>query len=116
MKVRVLRLKKPNLLFSFAQDNEISDFKRGTFHSQANPSISILDLSFNFVDSVERDAFRFPELTRLLLNDNAIKNVGPRAFVEMTKLQVLSLEGNKVGLLNPVNNEASLWALISRSG
>ena len=41
----------PSLRF---QDNEISTFKRGTFHSQANPSLAILDLrqeKFNIIIS-----------------------------------------------------------------
>ncbi len=80
----------------FSQDNEISTFKRGTFHSQANPALSVLDLSFNRIPSVDYDAFRFSELTRLLLNDNRIARVETKSFVDMTKLAVLSLEGNKV--------------------
>ncbi len=45
---------------------------------------------------LSRVAPRFPELTKLLLNDNRIAKVEARSFVEMTKLSVLSLEGNKV--------------------
>ena len=51
--------------------------------------------SFNWISSVEYDAFRFPNLRRLLLNDNRISRVDPQSFVEMTKLLYLSLEGNQ---------------------
>ncbi len=46
------------LYLHLPQDNEISTFKRGTFHSQANPELSVLDLSFNRIPSVEYDTFR----------------------------------------------------------
>jgi Leucine-rich repeat (LRR) protein len=53
-------------------------------------------LSFNHIDKIEYDAFRFPNLRRLLLNDNRISIVDPQAFVAMTKLLYLSLEGNEI--------------------
>ena len=57
------------------QDNKISSFQRGTFHSQANPYLRILDLSFNRIESIPYDTFRFPNLERLLLDDNQIQKV-----------------------------------------
>ena len=86
---------KNQLEYLYLQDNEISTFKRGTFHSQANPSLAILDLSFNHIPRVEYDAFRFPNLRRLLLNDNKIQSLDGRAFVDMKRLIYLSLEGNQ---------------------
>jgi len=78
------------------QDNEISSFKRGTFHSQANPELRILDLSFNLITDIQYDTFRFPRLERLLLDDNRIQTLDSKSFVEMTQLVYLSLEGNKL--------------------
>ena len=78
------------------QDNEISSFKRGTFHSQANPELRTLDLSFNHIVDIAYDTFRFPRLERLLLDDNRIKSVDSKSFVEMTQLVYLSLEGNQL--------------------
>ena len=59
----------------FLQNNEITTFKRGTFHSQANPDLCILDLSFNSITSIPYDTFRFPRLERLLLDDNQIWDI-----------------------------------------
>ena len=59
----------------FLQDNKISTFKTGTFHSQANPHLYILDLSFNRIKEIPYDTFRFPNLERLLLDDNRISKV-----------------------------------------
>ena len=59
----------------FLQNNEIATFKRGTFHSQANPDLCILDLSFNSITSIPYDTFRFPRLERLLLDDNQIWDI-----------------------------------------
>ncbi len=84
-----------NNFFPF-QDNEISSFKRGTFHSQANPELRILDLSFNLITDIQYDTFRFPRLERLLLDDNRIQTLDSKSFVEMTQLVYLSLEGNKL--------------------
>jgi len=39
---------------------------------------------------------RFPRLERLLLDDNRIKTVDSKSFVEMTQLVYLSLEGNQL--------------------
>lgn len=78
------------------QNNEISSFKRGTFHSQANPELNILDLSFNNIKSIPYDTFRFPKLERLLLDDNQITQIDSKAFVEMTSLRYLSLDGNQL--------------------
>ena len=58
--------------------------------------------SFNWISSVEYDAFRFPNLRRLLLNDNRISRVDPQSFVEMTKLLYLSLEGNQARVASVV--------------
>ena len=38
--------------------------------------------------------FRFPNLREIYLNDNEIKTLGPRSFVEMTQLTALTLEAN----------------------
>ena len=81
---------------SIFQDNEISSFKRGTFHSQANPELRILDLSFNLITDIQYDTFRFPRLERLLLDDNQISVLDSKSFVEMTQLVYLSLEGNRL--------------------
>ena len=80
----------------YFQNNEISEFKRGTFHSQANPELCVLDLSFNRISSIPYDTFRFPKLERLLLDDNRIDSIDSKAFVEMTYLRYLSLEGNSL--------------------
>jgi Leucine-rich repeat (LRR) protein len=82
-------------LFVF-QNNEISEFKRGTFHSQANPELSVLDLSFNHINSIPYDTFRFPRLERLLLDDNRIEHIDSKAIVEMPGLRYLSMEGNRI--------------------
>jgi Leucine-rich repeat (LRR) protein len=63
------------LKIDFLQNNEIATFKRGTFHSQANPDLCILDLSFNSITSIPYDTFRFPRLERLLLDDNQIWDI-----------------------------------------
>ena len=81
------------------QNNEISSFKRGTFHSQANPELSVLDLSFNKIKSIPYDTFRFKKLERLLLDDNQISQIDSKAFVDMTGLRYLSLEGNRISRL-----------------
>ena len=88
--------KMPKLLHLYLQDNEISTFKRGTFHSQANPNLRILDLSFNKIEKIPYDTFRFTNLIHLLLDDNRIKELDARSFVEMKSLQYLSLEGNRL--------------------
>lgn len=88
--------KMTRLQHLYLQDNEISSFKRGTFHSQANPGLTILDLSFNHIEKVEYDTFRFGKLQQLLLNDNRIKKLDSRSFVEMTRLLILSMEGNQI--------------------
>ncbi len=85
------------------QDNEISSFKRGTFHSQANPELRILDLSFNLITDIQYDTFRFPRLERLLLDDNKISSLDSKSFVEMTQLVYLSLEGNRITQIPGVN-------------
>ena len=61
--------------FLSLKDNKISTFKTGTFHSQANPHLCILDLSFNRIKEIHYDTFRFPNLERLLLDDNRISKV-----------------------------------------
>ena len=35
------------------QNNDIEAFRRGTFHSQANPDLKLLDLSFNRIRAIE---------------------------------------------------------------
>ena len=85
-----------SVFFPLHQNNEIASFKRGTFHSQANPDLSILDLSFNRIASIPYDTFRFAKLERLLLDDNQIWDIDSKAFVEMTALRYLSLEGNRI--------------------
>ena len=84
----------------FLQDNEIKSFKRGTFHSQANPNLEVLDLSFNHIEKIEYDMFRFESLEVLHLDDNRIKVMDSRSFVEMRNLKCLTLEGNKISKLD----------------
>ena len=62
--------KMSRLRFLYLQNNEISQLKRGIFHSQANPELKVLDLSFNKIESIPYDTFRFPKLERLILDDN----------------------------------------------
>ena len=64
-----------NFYYVYFQDNTISSFHRGTFHSQANPQLCVLDLSFNRIEVIPYDTFRFPNLQRLHLDDNKIKQV-----------------------------------------
>ena len=81
------------------QDNEIKSFKTGTFHSQANPRLQVLDLSFNHIEEIQYDMFRFESLEVLHLDDNRIKKMEARSFVEMRNLKCLTLEGNKISNL-----------------
>jgi len=79
--------KMSRLKFLYLQNNEIAHLKRGIFHSQANPELHVLDLSFNKIGSIPYDTFRFPKLERLILDDNRIKQIEPKAIVEMTGLR-----------------------------
>ena len=81
------------------QDNEINAFHTGTFHSQANSNLQVLDLSFNRIEKIEYDMFRFESLELLHLDDNRIEMLESRSFVEMRNLKCLTLEGNKISKL-----------------
>merc|ERR1719361_1230459 len=83
----------------FLQDNEINAFHTGTFHSQANSKLQVLDLSFNHIKKIEYDMFRFESLELLHLDDNRIRMLESRSFVEMRNLKCLTLEGNKISNL-----------------
>ena len=78
------------------QDNEIESFRVGTFHSQANPNLQVLDLSFNRIHRIEYDMFRFESLEVLHLDDNQIEKIDSKSFVDMRSLKCLTLEGNKL--------------------
>ena len=80
----------------FLQDNEIEKFQVGTFHSQANHNLQILDLSFNRIQRIEYDMFRFQNLQVLHLDDNQIEEIDSKSFVDMGSLNYLSLEGNRI--------------------
>ena len=74
----IANLSRNRTYFLSLKDNKISTFKTGTFHSQANPHLCILDLSFNRIKEIPYDTFRFPNLERLLLDDNRISKVSIR--------------------------------------
>ena len=88
--------KMTKLKHLYLQHNEIKSFKTGTFHSQANAKLKVLDLSFNHIEKIEYDMFRFESLESLHLDDNRIKKMEARSFVEMRNLKCLTLEGNKI--------------------
>uniref|UniRef100_A0AAY5K7X6 TIR domain-containing protein n=2 Tax=Esox lucius TaxID=8010 RepID=A0AAY5K7X6_ESOLU len=65
------------------------------------PSLTLLDLSFNFIKKLEcLDFANLTGLTHLFLSRNQISNIGKCVFQDLKELRVLKLGSNKILNLN----------------
>lgn len=96
----------PNLRIINLSDSELPSLKEGSFIDfgslfDKNNQIEILDLGYNGIESIDKDAFKdFPNLKKLVLNFNKIND---SSFLnQLASLEYLNLEHNLISSVKTI--------------